>query len=245
MATAASADRVRDNAALFRRWRRYRDPADHEALAERFLPLAHHLALRYRTGGERDDLMQVAALGLVKAIDRYDPDRGIAFTSFAVPTILGELRRYFRDHGWAIRVPRDLQELGRRCLTARDELTTRYGRNPTANELAEACETTTERVLDALAAGLGHYAVSLNEPRHADEEDDELSHLACEEAGFDRVDSALDLRHALAPLPERDRQVMLLRYEDDLTQQEIANALGMSQMQVSRTLARCAKQLAG
>src|SRR5262249_46300309 len=147
------------------------------------------------------------------------------------------------DHGWAVRVPRHLQELGRRCVIARDELTTRYGRSPTADELAAACETTTERVLDALAAGRGHYALSLNEPRHADDEDDGLSQLVSEEDGYAGVESALDLRMALAALPARDRQVMLLRYEDDLTQQEIADALGMSQMQVSRTLTRCTKRL--
>jgi RNA polymerase sigma-B factor len=236
--------RPADDAALFRRWRSRRDPNDHAALVERFLPLAHHLALRYRTGGEREDLLQVAAVGLLSAIDRYDPDRGVAFTSFAVPTILGELRRYFRDHGWAIRVPRELQELGKRCQILRDELTPSLGRAPTVEELADACGTTAERVVEALSAARGHYAVSLNEPRPQDEEGEALDGLTCEEPGYDRVESTLAFRRLLQPLPPRERQMMLLRFEDEMTQQEIANVFGTSQMHVSRVLARCLKQLA-
>jgi RNA polymerase sigma-B factor len=236
--------RAADDPTLFRRWRRERDPDDHDALVERFLPLAHHLALRYRGGSERDDLMQVAAVGLLKAIDRYDPDRGIAFTSFAVPTILGEVKRYFRDQGWAIRVPRHLQELAQRCALLTEELTASLGRAPTAEELAAACDTTAERVLEALQATSAHYAVSLDRPRPDDDEAGEPRELSCEEPGFDQVDSALTLRRRLEPLPPRERQIMLLRFEDELTQQEIADVFGMSQMQVSRVLARCIRQLA-
>lgn len=235
--------RPADDAALFRRWLSRRDPDDHAALVERFLPLAHHLALRYRTGGEREDLLQVAAVGLLNAIDRYDPDRGIAFTSFAVPTILGELRRYFRDYGWAIRVPRELQEIGKRCQILRDELTPSLGREPTVDELAAACGTSVERVVEAVSAAGGHYAVSLNEPRPQDEEGEALDGLTCEEPGYDRVESALAFRRLLQPLSLRERQMMLLRFEDELTQQEIANVFGTSQMHVSRVLKRCLEQL--
>jgi RNA polymerase sigma-B factor len=235
--------RPADDAALFRRWQSGRDPADHAALVERFLPLAHHLALRYRTAGEREDLLQVAAVGLLNAIERYDPDRGVAFTSFAVPTILGELRRYFRDHGWAIRVPRELKELGKRCEVLRDALTPRLGREPTVSELADACGATAERVVEALAAAGGHYAVSLNGPRPTDEEGAARDEMGCEEPGYDRVEAALAFRRLVQPLSPRERQMMRLRFEDELTQQEIAKVFGTSQMHVSRILRRCLEQL--
>src|SRR4051794_5797190 len=147
---------------LFERWRAGGDTAAREAIVERYLPLAQRLVSRYRAGNERDDLLQVAAIGLLKAVDRYDPDRGIAFTSLAVPTILGELKRYFRDHGWAVRVPRHVQELGQRCRVATDELTGRLGRTPSAAEVAARCRTTTEKVLEARAAMHAHFPVSLN-----------------------------------------------------------------------------------
>src|SRR4051794_7032805 len=131
---SAPPDRV-----LFERWRADGDAAAREAIVERYLPLAQRLVTRYRTGNERDDLLQVAAIGLLKAVDRYDPDRGIAFTSLAVPVILGELKRYFRDHGWAVRVPRHVQELAQRCRIATEELTAHLRRTPSAAEVARRC----------------------------------------------------------------------------------------------------------
>src|SRR5215203_2704383 len=135
----ASLHRDRPDAADFVRYARTRDPALREALVRRLLPLARQLAGRYAASAEREDLEQVAALGLLNAIERYDPERGIAFSSFAVPTILGDLKRYFRDLGWAVRVPRDLQEVALRIYRVTDELTAELGRSPTAEELARRC----------------------------------------------------------------------------------------------------------
>jgi RNA polymerase sigma-B factor len=142
-----------DVSTLFTRYRRDRDPKDLEALVLRFLPLARHLARRYATTAERDDLEQVASLALVKAIERFDAERGIAFTSYAVPTIVGELKRYFRDLGWSVRVPRSVQELAARVDAAVEEMTTVLGHTPTAEEIATRCETTVEQVLEARATG--------------------------------------------------------------------------------------------
>jgi RNA polymerase sigma-B factor len=208
---------------------------------ERYLPLAQRLVNHYRTGSERDDLMQVAAIGLIKAIDRYDPARGIGFTSLAVPTILGELKRYFRDHGWAVRVPRHVQELGQRARMATEELSARLGRAPTAAEVAERCGTTPERVLEALAAMHAHFAASLSRPRPAAEDE---RWLLCEERGFADVEAALDLGALLERLPDLERRVLRLRFDGELTQREIAARCGISQMQVSRLLARCLSELA-
>jgi RNA polymerase sigma-B factor len=208
---------------LLVRWRRLRDPADRDALTERFLPLAHSLARRYRPGSDTEDLMQVAAVGLLKALDRYDPERGVAFTSFAVPTILGELRRYFRDHGWALRV-------------------LRFGRAPTVQEVAAACDTTAERILETRTAHSAHFADSLDVPIGEDD-DTALDHLAVEEPGFAAVESALDFRALLEPLRGRDRLIMLLRFEDELMQREIGACFGLSQMQVSRRIRACVAEL--
>jgi RNA polymerase sigma-B factor len=136
---ASLASRPRRDQALFERYCSTRDQASREALVERFLPLARHLARQYPAGGEQEDLMQVASLALLKAIDRFDPSRGIAFTSYAVPTIIGELKRHFRDHGWAVRMPRDIQELAVRLGPVSEELTTELRRSPTPAELAQRC----------------------------------------------------------------------------------------------------------
>src|SRR4051812_7314867 len=179
---------------LLRRYHRDRAPADRERLVEEFMPLARHLAHRYHRGVEREDLEQVAALGLVKAIDRFDPDRGVAFTSFAVPTIAGEIKRYFRDLGWSVRVPRDLQELSVRVERETEVLTGRLGRLPTPAELAEACETTVERVLEARGLGTAHFADSLDVPAGSDpDEDVRLLRLATEEPAYARVEASVDL----------------------------------------------------
>jgi RNA polymerase sigma-B factor len=232
---------------LFERWRDTGDAAAREALVERYLPLAQRLVSRYRAGNERDDLEQVAAIGLIKAVDRYDPDRGIAFTSLAVPTILGELKRYFRDHGWAVRVPRHVQELAQCCRAATDELTGRLGRTPSAAEVAERCGTTTEKVLEARAAMHAHFAVSLSRPWQEEDEDGgerPAAALRCEEPGFARVDAAHDLARLLDRLPPREQRVLRLRFQAELTQREIAACCGLSQMQVSRLIAASLADLA-
>src|SRR4051794_30238935 len=159
------------DAALLERYRLDRDPGDREALVERFLPLAHHLARRYGNGSEREDLEQVAALGLVKALDRYDPSREIAFTSFAVPTILGELKRYFRDLGWSVRVPRALQELAASVEVAVEELTQELGSTPTTSQIAGRCGASVEHVLEARALGSAHFADSLDRPQRQDDDE--------------------------------------------------------------------------
>jgi RNA polymerase sigma-B factor len=221
---------------LFRRYRDDRDPGLRDALVERFIPLARHLARRYRGGSESEDVLQVALLALVKAVDRFDPERGTAFTTFATPTILGEIKRYFRDYGWSIRVPRELQDLALRVERTTESLTGRLGRSPTAGELAEALDVCVERVLEALALATAHHAVTLESPSR-DDEAPAIS-LGKEEPGFERVDDAVALDSLLGLLPPRERLVVVLRFRDDLLQREIAARLGVSQMQVSRTLAR-------
>ena len=227
---------ARDIASLFDRYGRDRDPLALEALVERFLPLARHLARRYANGPEREDVEQVAAVGLVKAIERFDPDRGLEFTSFAVPTILGEVKRYFRDLGWTVRVPRTLQELAARADHANEELTAQLGHTPTAAELADRCGVSVEELLEARATTSAHRADSLDRPAT---EDAELTHgdlLGRDDPGFDRAEYAADVARLLTRLPERDQQIVRLRFEHDLTQHEIAERVGLSQMHVSRLL---------
>src|SRR3954462_1336858 len=175
--------------ALFRRYRRDREPAVRDALIARFLPLALHLARRYPSGRESDDVAQVAAVALVKAVDRFDPDRGSAFTSFATPTIVGEIKRYFRDYGWTVRVPRDLQELPLRVERVTQPLTSRLGRTPTPAEVAAELDVTVERVLDALQSASAHRPEPLD-PRPRDGEDPMPATAAVEDVGFGQVEDA-------------------------------------------------------
>ena len=191
---------------------------------ERFLPLAHQLAHRYGNGSEREHLEQVAALGLVKALDRYDPSRGIAFTSFAVPTILGELKRYFRDLGWSVRVPRALQELAVRVELAVEELT----RTPTTVQIAQRCGVSVEDVLEARALSSAHSADSLDRPQREDDDEPKGSLLGGEDRGFEDVEQAFDVQRMLARLPDRDALVVRLRFEQDMVQREIAARVGLS-----------------
>jgi RNA polymerase sigma-B factor len=224
-----------DPARLFARYRRDHDPATRDALVARFLPLAYHLARRYHGGADADDLQQVASIGLLKAIDRYDPERGSAFSSFAVPTILGELKRYFRDNGWTVRVPRDLQDLKLRIDGISQTLTGELGRSPTPAELAERANTTTEQILDALAAATAHHPDSLDQPL-GDEGHDAIHFLAAKETGFERVDNTVFVDELLNTLSDRERIILRLRFEHDLTQAEIGARLGISQMQISRLI---------
>lgn len=224
-----------DAARLFARYRRDHDPVTREALLARFLPLAYHLARRYHGGADADDLQQVASLGLLKAIERFDPGRGLAFTSFAVPTIHGELKRYFRDHGWTVRVPRDLQELKLRVDAISQTLTGELGRSPTPAELAERANATTEEILDALAAATAHQPDSLDQSL-SDDGDDAINFLATKESGFERADDAAFVDGLLNTLSDRDRIILRLRFEKDLTQAEIGDRLGISQMHVSRLI---------
>jgi RNA polymerase sigma-B factor len=229
----AQRDRV-----LFHRYRDPDDPFDREALVERFLPLASKLASRY-TGSTQpfDDLHQVACVGLVRAIDRFDPDREVAFSSFAVPTILGELKRYFRDTTWGLRVPRGLQELALTVGAAAERLTCRLGRRPSPRELADACGVTEEQVLEALGALRARHPGSLEAPSPGDEPDlTFMDVLGDVDGGYASVEGCAAVETLLDSLEPRDREVVRLRYEEDLTQKAISERVGVSQMHVSRIL---------
>jgi RNA polymerase sigma-B factor len=238
MSTAAiGRDRV--SRTLFERWQRDKDPRAREQLVERFLPLARKLAHRYRGAQEPyDDLLQVASLGLVKAVDRFDPDRGIAFSSFAVPTILGELKRYFRDLGWSVHVPRGAQDRARKVEDAEQKLATRRGRPPTVPELAEYLELSIEEVLDALETAGAHHAVSLDAP-HSDE-DGESTTLATSfgqsDERYELIENRVTISTVARQLSMNEREVLQLRFFEDLTQTQIAERIGVSQMQVCRIL---------
>jgi RNA polymerase sigma-B factor len=215
---------------LFARLRADGSSASRERTFRRYLPLAHGLAARYRCSGEPiEDLEQVAGIGLLNAIDRFDPDRGSAFSSFAVPTILGELRRHFRDRTWAVRVPRRLQELTLRIEPARDELTTELGRPPTIAELAERLDAGEEPILQALELAVTRHAVP-------PPDDGDLPGRV--DDGYARAEDRALLAPLLATLSAEDAEIVLLRFRDDLTQDAIARRVGISQMQVSRVLYR-------
>jgi RNA polymerase sigma-B factor len=221
-----------ENRDLFIRWQKFGEQRAREELVERFLPLARNLARRYAGAREPfDDLLQVASLGLVKAIDRFDIDRGAAFSSFAVPTILGELKRYFRDLGWSVHVPRGAQEAALKVQEAQERLTTRTGRPPTVSELAEYLELSTEEVLDA--------------PREdGDEESGTLVDVFGDvDARYELVEETVTISAAARQLSDRERKVLALRFVDDMTQTQIAQEIGVSQMQVSRILRRALNQL--
>jgi RNA polymerase sigma-B factor len=227
---------AREDRVLLERHHAERGRATREALVARYLPLALHLARRYRAGGEEDDLVQVASLGLLNAIDRYDPSRGIAFSSFAVPTILGELKRYFRDHGWSVRPPRDVQELSGRLRSVTDELTAELRRLPTPAELAECCGTTIEQVLEARAAATAHQPVPLDRPRDGEAVAEPAGGLGAEDPALAGIENALAFESWLAVLPARERLVLRLRFQEEWRQWEIGEHLGVSQMHVSRII---------
>jgi RNA polymerase sigma-B factor len=243
--SALVADRI-ESRELFVRWQHHGDARAREELVERFLPLARKLARRYGGAHEPfDDLLQVASLGLVKAIDRFDIGRGTAFSSFAVPTILGELKRYFRDLGWSVHVPRGAQELALRVEEARQRLTTKTGRPPSVPELAEYLELSIEDVLQALETAGAHHTASLDSPRDDGEEESGTLADAFGETDerFELVDAKVTIAAAARHLGPRERRVLLLRFVEDLTQSQIASLIGVSQMQVSRILRRALEQL--
>jgi RNA polymerase sigma-B factor len=235
-----------ENRDLFIRWQKFGEQRAREQLVERFLPLARNLARRYAGAREPfDDLLQVASLGLVKAIDRFDIERGAAFSSFAVPTILGELKRYFRDLGWSVHVPRGAQEQALKVQEAQERLTTKTGRPPTVSELAEYLELSTENVLDALETAAAHHSASLDAPR--DDGDDESGSLVDVfgelDGRYELVDETVTIAVAARQLSARERRVLALRFVQDMTQTQIAQQIGVSQMQVSRILRRALNQL--
>jgi RNA polymerase sigma-B factor len=223
---------------LFIRWQQHRDEAAREQLVKRFLPLANKLAYRYRGPHEPiDDLKQVASLGLVKAIDRFDTTRGITFQSFAVPTILGELKRYFRDCGWVVHVPRRVQELSIKVEGASREMTASTGRVPTFAEIAQFLEVPVEDVLEALDAAHAHKPLSFESPNEGDDDSSRLGDsLGAIDGRFELVELGATIAQAAEQLTARERRVLALRFIEDRTQTEIAKDIGVSQMQVSRIL---------
>jgi RNA polymerase sigma-B factor len=236
-----------DGTELFHRWQRERDFGAREQLVHMHLGLARRLASRYaRTQEPLEDLIQVASLGLVKAIDRFDADRGVAFATFAVPTILGELKRHFRDTGWSLHVPRKLQELVLKVQEGQATLSSRTGRSPTVLELAEYLELPSEEVVEALEAMGAHHAGSLDAPIDGRSEEGTISQhdaIGFEDASYARFESSASLAAAVSELSEADQTVLALRFRQELTQREIAGRIGVSQMQVSRILRRIGKEL--
>jgi RNA polymerase sigma-B factor len=239
-------ERAREDRRLLRRYHGHGEVAARDELVERFLPLARQLARRYQRGNEPlDDLVQVASIGLVKAVDRFDPERGTAFSSYAVPTILGELKRYFRDAGWAVHVPRGMQERVMTVNQAVGKLSRELGRSPTASEIAAEIDEDPENVLEALEAAIAYDAVSLDTPRTSEEEDGDTyaDTVGVIDERFELVEYKSAIGPTMKALPARDRLVLKLRFEEDLTQLEIAQRIGVSQMHVSRLIRRALKRL--
>jgi RNA polymerase sigma-B factor len=229
--------------------RRYRggDERARATLIERYLPLSRSLALRYRDKGEPlDDLVQVANLGLVKAVDRWEPHRGLAFSTFAVPTILGELRRYFRDATWMVRPPRDLVELALSIERVRQPLNAALGRDPSPNDFAEHLGRSPERVVQALETSHYRRMPSLDVEVHDGSSDSETvgDRLGGDDHEFERAEARVTFESLIAALDQRAREVLRLRFADDLLQGQIAERLGCSQMNVSRIIRAALESLA-
>jgi RNA polymerase sigma-B factor len=237
---------VREEARAFRRYRATGDPAIRDELIERALPLAHQVARRYNRSGEPfDDLLQVARLGLCKAVERFDPAREVAFSTYAVPTMVGEIKRHFRDTGWAIHVPRSLQERVLKVESASKALSSRLGRAPTVAEIAEATEMDLELALEALEAASAYEARSLDAPAPADDQEGRsyAETIGAREDGYELVEDRGAVADAMRTLPLRERRILHMRFLEDMTQSEIAERIGVSQMQVSRLLRRSLAQL--
>src|SRR5438874_3512530 len=218
----------------------FRHLPDHDArdaLAQEYLPFAEHLARRFAGRGEPvEDLVQVACVGLLHAIDRFDPDREVRFSTFAAATIVGELKRHFRDKGWSIRVPRDLQEAALRVDRAIAHLLAQLGRAPTPDEIAEHLGISVEEMLEARQAAGAYRADSLDRPCADDDRDARpvVDTLSDDDDGYVRAEHAATIQRLMSVLSEREREIMRLRFVEDLTQAEIGARIGVSQMQVSR-----------
>lgn len=229
----------------FSTYRRTGDRRLRDELVEDHAPLAHFLAGRFANRGEpRDDLVQVALVGLFKAVERFDPGRGLQFSTFATPTILGELKRHFRDRGWAVRVPRRVQELHLQLGRIVSALGQEAGRSPTPAEVAERAGVSEEEVLEAMEAGSLYRLVSLDGSLTPDDEGAELaSCLGGDDPEFERIEHRAEIAELLGVLPERERRIVELRFFESMTQSEIAEHVGVSQMHVSRLLSRSLERL--
>ncbi|MDQ4040694.1 MAG: RNA polymerase sigma factor SigF [Actinomycetota bacterium] len=235
-----------DEATEFRRYRETGDTTVRDGLIERALPLAHQVARRYHRSGEPfDDLLQVARLGLCKAVERFDPERGVAFSTYAVPTMVGEIKRHFRDTGWAIHVPRSLQERVLKVEQASKSLASRLGRAPTVPELAAATELDVEETLEAMEASSAYETRSLDAPAPADDQDGRsyAETIGGEDGAYELVEDRGAVAEAMRTLPLRERRILHMRFMQDMTQSEIAERIGVSQMQISRLLRRSLNKL--
>jgi RNA polymerase sigma-B factor len=219
--------------------------AARDSLVQMHLPLVEHLARRFRNRGEPyDDLVQVATIGLIKSVDRFDTERGVEFSTYATPTIVGEIKRHFRDKGWAVRVPRRLQELRLQLTSATSQLSQDNGRAPTVAELAAHLGISEEEVLEGLESANAYSTLSLDAPEQSDEESPAFSEtLGEEDESLEGVEYRESLKPLLEQLPPREKKILLLRFFGGMTQSQIAAEIGISQMHVSRLLARTLAQL--
>ena len=238
---------------LLRRYHETGDTTAREELVQRHLPLVRSLARRYAGRGESlEDIEQVGAIGLLKAIDRYDLGREVSLTTYATPNVVGEIKRHFRDKGWAIRVPRGLQELNAKMSSTIERLTVKLERSPSIAEIAAELETTPEQVLEAMEAGSAYSTISLSSGPGAgggeDDDFDPMESIGAEDEEYERTEQRASLEPALETLPEREREILRMRFEEGLTQTQIAEKIGISQMHVSRlirkSLARMRDELA-
>ncbi len=232
-------------ALLWRRLREQRDPAAREELVRRYLPYAKNLALRYRGASESfDDLLQVANLGLVNAVDRFDPARGTPFAAFASPTILGELKRHFRDRVWTVRVPRGLHDRMAEVEKATTTLTVELQRSPSVGEIATKLEIEPSEVLEVLEANHNRRPLSLDRPVGGEDDESPASEwVGDEDENYELVDDKLALEGVLPQLDDRERLILRLRFVEDMTQSQIADQIGHSQMHVSRILRRTLERI--
>ncbi len=233
--------------ALLRRYHLHGDRKARDELITMYLPLVRSLARRYASRGEQfDDLVQVGSIGLIKAIDRFDLSRGVELTTYATPNIVGEIKRYFRDKGWSVRVPRGLQELNIRLNKVIDELVPKLQRSPTINELAEAANTTPEQVLEALETSQAYNSISLQaspDGQSGEEDAGLIDYLGGEEEAYDTMEDRTTLATGFAKLEKRERYILHLRFFEGLTQSQIAERVGISQMHVSRLIRRSLERL--
>jgi RNA polymerase sigma-B factor len=235
-----------DDKLLLRKYHEDGDLAAREKLIEQYMSLVRSLARRYAYRGEQlEDLVQIGAIGLIKAIDRFDLERGVELTTYATPNIIGEIKRHFRDKGWAVRVPRGLQELNVQLSRLMEQLTVQLGRSPTIPELAKASGSTEEEVLEALESGRAYSSLSLSSGGGGDGEDDldPLESIGSEEQQYEVSENRAVLAPGFKALDERERMILQLRFFDGLTQSQIAQQVGISQMHVSRLIRRSLEKI--
>jgi RNA polymerase sigma-B factor len=232
---------------LLRRYHEQGDVAAREQLIERYMSLVRSLARRYSYRGEQlEDLVQIGAIGLIKAIDRFDLERGVELTTYATPNIIGEIKRHFRDKGWSVRVPRGLQELNVQLSRLIEQLTVQFGRSPTIGELAKASDSTEEEVLEALESGRAYSSLSLSTGGgggDGDEELDPLESIGEEEHEYEVSEDRAVLAPGFRALDDRERRILHLRFFEGLTQSQIAQQVGISQMHVSRLIRRSLEKI--